>query len=228
LPFPDGDFDAVYHSHVLEHFPREGALRFLREAVRVLRPGGIMRVVVPDLEQIARVYLDKLVQGDEADHEWMLLEMYDQTVRTSSGGAMKMWLQSPPNGPFVRARIGAEADAVQQPRSLWQAIRARSPMDLARLARRQVARGVVRVVGGADALAALDEGGFRRSGEVHQWMYDALSLRRLLEQAGAGEVRRVDAFTSRIPDFARYHLDAADGVVRKPDSLFMEAARLPG
>src|SRR5439155_15263636 len=38
LPFPEGRFEAVYHSHVLEHLPRADGLRLLQECARVLRP----------------------------------------------------------------------------------------------------------------------------------------------------------------------------------------------
>ncbi|MYL84649.1 methyltransferase domain-containing protein [Desulfovibrio aerotolerans] len=37
IPFPDGLFDVVYHSHVLEHFSQVDATRFLRECLRVFR-----------------------------------------------------------------------------------------------------------------------------------------------------------------------------------------------
>ncbi|MDE1837659.1 MAG: class I SAM-dependent methyltransferase [Euryarchaeota archaeon] len=57
LPFADGTVDAVFTSHTLEHFPRWQAEQVAREAFRVLRPGGILRVTVPDLEVIARRYL---------------------------------------------------------------------------------------------------------------------------------------------------------------------------
>src|SRR6476646_9135325 len=50
LPFADASFDAVYHSHLLEHLPAEKALPFLRECRRVLKPGGTLRIAVPDLE----------------------------------------------------------------------------------------------------------------------------------------------------------------------------------
>jgi len=58
---------------------------------RLLRPQGVLRVVVPDLEQIARTYLTALEQAScsqewAANYEWIVLEMYDQTVRTQSGG----------------------------------------------------------------------------------------------------------------------------------------------
>jgi hypothetical protein len=70
-------------------------------------------------------------------------------------------------------------------------------------------------------------GQFRLSGEVHQWMYDRLSLGRLLSSAGFSDIRVCKAAESVITDFASYGLDAdAQGNVRKPDSLFMEARKL--
>jgi SAM-dependent methyltransferase len=45
LPFPDGTFDRVIASEVLEHIPDDSAA--MRELARVLRPGGAMAVTVP-------------------------------------------------------------------------------------------------------------------------------------------------------------------------------------
>ena len=45
LPFPDGTFDRVIASEVLEHIPDDTAA--MRELARVLRPGGTMAVTVP-------------------------------------------------------------------------------------------------------------------------------------------------------------------------------------
>lgn len=56
LPYPDGVLEAVFGSHVLEHLtPREGAA-LLREVHRVLRPGGILRISVPDLDGVIAAY----------------------------------------------------------------------------------------------------------------------------------------------------------------------------
>jgi predicted SAM-dependent methyltransferase len=57
LPFPDASFDAVFSSHTLEHLHRSEAVRLLRESYRVLKPGGRVRGVVPDLRAIVEEYL---------------------------------------------------------------------------------------------------------------------------------------------------------------------------
>jgi len=75
LPFATGSFDAIYASHLLEHLFLADALRLLRECHRVLRPGGTLRLVVPDLRTIVLEYLgerpfhdsDKLAAMPAAD-----------------------------------------------------------------------------------------------------------------------------------------------------------------
>src|SRR5262249_10215856 len=58
LPFPDGSVDAIFHEHVLEHFPADHGLLLLEECHRLLRPGGVLRVGVPDAGVYARSYVD--------------------------------------------------------------------------------------------------------------------------------------------------------------------------
>ncbi len=56
LPFPDESVDCLYSSHVLEHFFRDDAEKFLREAHRVLKRGGRIRITVPDLAHAVALY----------------------------------------------------------------------------------------------------------------------------------------------------------------------------
>ena len=82
-----------------------------------LRPQGVLRIVVPDLEQIARSYLTALEKASsdseewQANYEWILLEMYDQAVRNNSGGEMAAYLfrEHIPNQEFILKRCGTEA-----------------------------------------------------------------------------------------------------------------------
>lgn len=48
LPYDDGVVDAIFSSHVLEHFSYEQGLVVLRECHRVMKPGTVIRVLVPD------------------------------------------------------------------------------------------------------------------------------------------------------------------------------------
>jgi SAM-dependent methyltransferase len=85
VPYPDRSFEVVYHSHVLEHIDREAAPAFLEECLRVLRPRGVIRVVVPDLETLARRYLAAVDRsadhGDPGAHSAAIDEIFDQMVR---------------------------------------------------------------------------------------------------------------------------------------------------
>jgi len=57
LPFADGSVRYIYSSHTFEHFTPAESLAVAKECFRVLAPQGVLRIVVPDLEMIAREYL---------------------------------------------------------------------------------------------------------------------------------------------------------------------------
>lgn len=215
IPFADASFDGVYSSHFLEHLPRRLAPRFLAECRRVLVPGGVLRLVVPDLEQLARQYLaalDGALAGDreaETRYEWTVIELLDQLVRDRSGGeVVAYWSRDPmPAADYVQARVGAELDNF---RRAWPGGDRTHP----------AAVEPWEPVTPEQALA------FQEAGELHRWMYDRLSLSRLLLEAGFVAPRVCPAHESAIPGFARSHLDTEDdGRVRKPDSLYLEAEK---
>jgi predicted SAM-dependent methyltransferase len=62
LPFGTGQFDIVFSSHVLEHFGRNEYFEVLKEWVRVLKPDGELRLVIPSIawaaEQIMKGVVD--------------------------------------------------------------------------------------------------------------------------------------------------------------------------
>lgn len=242
IPFPTESFSVVYHAHVLEHFPRSQVPQFLGECRRVLKPGGIIRTVVPDLEQIARLYLSALEGALAEDpvaakrREWMVLELCDQMTRNKSGGEMANRLATldPELLEFVSSRLGVEmrwwrptngpigqvpSPVVQSRTRLRKFLSLfRSPAPWREFAMRQLLS--------RNDFLALQIGRFRQAGEIHQWMYDRIAISELLATAGFVEIERQTHLTSTIPDWAKWKLDSTDGDnPAKPDSLYMEAHR---
>lgn len=56
LPFPDNTFDIIYNKSFLEHLREPD--HFLKEAQRVLKPGGLILCLVPDWESNYKIYFD--------------------------------------------------------------------------------------------------------------------------------------------------------------------------
>jgi SAM-dependent methyltransferase len=57
IPCADDSAEIVYSSHMIEHLDRKEAQAFLLEAKRILRPGGVLRLAVPDISRLVNSYL---------------------------------------------------------------------------------------------------------------------------------------------------------------------------
>jgi predicted SAM-dependent methyltransferase len=57
LAFATESFHGILFQHVLEHFPRDGGIRILRECHRILVSDGVLRIAVPDAGLIVRTYV---------------------------------------------------------------------------------------------------------------------------------------------------------------------------
>ena len=235
LPFERDSFHAVYHSHVLEHLDRISGKKFLADCFRVIKPNGILRVVVPDLERIAIGYLEQLVEarssrlGADRRYEWAMLEMCDQMVRSASGGEMLAFLseREPYGRKYAEERCGAETrfivETIDQERQIAVA-ETKSKFRLQSLTQK-VRSWTIRLLIGKEALA-VQAGRFEISGEKHRWMYDSFSISEVLKAVGFSKIAVCNSIHSRIEDWGSFALDAdLCGVTYKPDSLFVEAVK---
>ena len=58
--FPDNEFSAIYASHIVEHIDYKDEMEStLKEWYRVLQPGGSLYVSVPDMDTLAKIFLEK-------------------------------------------------------------------------------------------------------------------------------------------------------------------------
>ena len=74
LPFPTDSFDVVYTEHLFEHleYPRD-ARHLLREALRVLKPGGQFSIVIPNFGDLLHAY----ARGDREFFAGVPMHLHD-------------------------------------------------------------------------------------------------------------------------------------------------------
>lgn len=59
LPFEENSVDLIYLSHAFEYFNRDEAVNVLAKWRKVLKPGGVLRLAVPDFGACAKLYVNK-------------------------------------------------------------------------------------------------------------------------------------------------------------------------
>jgi predicted SAM-dependent methyltransferase len=235
LEFPDDTFDAANAYHVFEHLTPEEGARLAAEVARVLKPGAVFRISVPDLEEICRSYLHHLdIASEEPSLEnirryrWTVMEIFEQMVREKTGGRMMEALKS---GEYDRDYLEAKysdvfrpllaAGAEHPPASEGAGSRPATP--------RAGSRGLYRRL--RRRMGRQPTGGSRDPGitkERVRWMYDRLSLRFLLEEARFVDIRQTDFKHSDIPNWERYDLDCSNLAERPIDPSVYIEGRKPG
>jgi SAM-dependent methyltransferase len=233
LPLPDNSAELVYSSHFLEHIPRDLVKHFLGECLRLLKPGGVLRLAVPDLENLCRSYLSHRDRGEHAQADFVVIELLDQCVRRDPGGELLRYFQALKLHPlgqrekisFVQERIGQDGMNDAQPLNLGKKARLvsllrRAPAKVERLWISAVLRLLPKAFRAQNvSLASI--------GERHHWLYDAYQLQHLLVAAGFESIKQCTASSSRFTGFPFHPLDVdADGRPRKGlETLFIEAQK---
>jgi predicted SAM-dependent methyltransferase len=240
VPLDDEVADFVYHSHVLEHLTREDGERFLQECYRILRPGGILRIAVPDLEDAAREYLRNIARCDAGepgaihDLEWSHIELYDQIAREDRDGEFGKYLhrENLPNKEYVIQRMGGLAERafriIEGDRKVGGGKNRQSFIKkLHRLFALDFYRNrILRFVLGSRDWKNLQVGRARNAGEVHKWMYDRITLGELLQISGFSQITVRSSSVSGWSAWAEQNLDQdKNGMAVHANSLYIETVK---
>jgi hypothetical protein len=233
FPFPDSSFEVVYSSHVLEHFDRHQGAFLISESFRVLTKGGVVRIVVPDLEGSVREYLRVLSMPDSPDkhrfYSWAIIELLDQLVRNRPQGEMGPYWDSVYSAndasmkDYVTSRTQNRPWIRPAPVSFLEKIKTVTPQKLATKCMYVYLSFISRLIP-----SSLRDVVFVHTaiGERHRWMYDEYGLGQLLHEVGFREIRRWAFDESRIPGFTSSFLDCEkDGKPYKNNSLYMEGVK---
>jgi predicted SAM-dependent methyltransferase len=91
LDYDSGEVDEIYASHILEHFGKHETAKVLRDWVDKLRPGGVLKIAVPDFDIISKAYVDQqkmdhspndLIMGGQTDENDFHKTIFNKTVLT--------------------------------------------------------------------------------------------------------------------------------------------------
>ena len=80
IPLPDNSVGEIYTSHTLEHVPWFNTIAALKEALRVLRPGGLIEIWVPNFAYIVECY-----QKGECGDKWRKFNRHGDPVTWVNG-----------------------------------------------------------------------------------------------------------------------------------------------
>ena len=131
LAYPDNSVSEIYASHVLEHFSHQLTDKVLAEWVRVLEPGGILRIAVPDFRKIAQWYQEKrrdlplqsyLVGGQEDAEDYHKAVFDEARLRwclTNAGLVdVKLWTSDAPDNSSFEVSLNLQGTK-PLPNDVW-------------------------------------------------------------------------------------------------------------
>lgn len=231
LPLSDEVADVVYSSHFLEHIPRTRVAGFLGECFRVLKPGGRIRLVLPDLDEICREYLLQRQNGCHGRADFVVLELLDQCVRTKTGGDLGLFLRTLVDSDrqnmrdYVADRTG---ELLREPAASGTEGRPRDRLPGTLKIRERLERLYCKAVISLLPSAFVEQNvSFAGLGERHAWVYDFHTLSVLLERAGFVAIERMGCDQTKIPEFPIVPLDMTkNGRPRKGlESMYVEAGK---
>lgn len=132
LPFPDDGIEAIFAEHLLEHFDYGAGFVLLVECRRVLQPGGILRIGVPDLERYIHAFYgrDPIIDDCRPGRPTRAIAlseiffhhghraMYD--YETLALACREAGFSSVEHSAFAQGRLGAEVDSeMRRPETLY-------------------------------------------------------------------------------------------------------------
>lgn len=111
--FDDNSVDLIYASHCLEHFYYAEILSVLKEWQRVLKKGGILRISVPDLDLLLKIYYDNEInpdyiipqllggQNNKYNFHYMVFNKNNLTIKLDEAGFSNIKRWTPNSSPMT-------------------------------------------------------------------------------------------------------------------------------
>jgi predicted SAM-dependent methyltransferase len=234
LPLKSESCSVVYSSHFLEHVPYSKVNNLLIETLRILKPGGILRLVLPDFEEMVSTYiaLRKKKEHDKAD--FLIMEIIDQCVRNVNGGELGCFYEKIKNHQdkykhlvkLINKRTGNHIKKLFKKKGNDS-----SPKNFQQILSSVISRikkYYIKIVLLALPSAFLAQNvSLAEIGERHHWVWDFYSLKKVLEAVGYSGVKKYSANKSLIKNFPFFPLDIDTKSLprRGIQSMYIEAIK---
>lgn len=201
IPFEDESFDAVYAMHIVEHLNYEENKNFVSEIFRILKYGSVARLSTPDLHNKVVQYFEAIENYKRQPNlfnyqrfQLALALLIDQQCRTRSGGKLEQIIKSKSVDQDYRSKGLDIFHSGENPKLIYNSLYPNN------MFKKIVDYGIRKYY---------DTIGFRHKQflEKEKWMFDDVSIKLLLSDAGFGEVSVCTPSISRIPNWNDYLLD---------------------
>lgn len=248
LPLPDNSVDLIYTSHFIEHIPYDQVNKFLSECRRILKPGGVIRIVTPDLVEMSREYLKKYDMGDYEKSLFLSVAMIDQCVRKKSGGELanlynkysSINISDNKMIDYIKLRTGEDLSKkifnnrankiysyAPHKKLFIKKLFAYTIHKLNLFKDRVKLLWFQWLVNRLPVAYKNQNMSFASIGELHHWLWDQKQLISALEESGFEKGKRYSHISSQISDFPFYPLDTSDNIHPRKgyESMFIEAEK---
>jgi predicted SAM-dependent methyltransferase len=236
LPVGDDSIELVYSSHLMEHLIREDCFNLLLESFRVLKPGGVIRLSLPDFEEMARAYVSYKDLGEPIKSQFVLTEIVDQCVRLTPSGRFPKWYKMANEDSdlkaFIELRTGIRFGEKSESNSpIPHEMHGESVDKLLALPRRLKSFSTKLYI----ALVLLLLPSWFRSyhvsratpGERHMWLYDFSEMSSVLAKIGFENVSKVLDQTTRssLKEVLTLDFDSRQRPKKGSSTMFIEASK---
>ena len=223
LPFKECSIANIYTSHFIEHVPLNKIKFLLNDLYKVLVPGGILRIVTPDFNEICDTYLKLINQKNLDEARFVKIELLDQLVRLKQGGLLGKKLRSFSRNnnlkmlEFANRRIGYNKN------QKFENLKKNTKFyKISKFIRQKYINTILNFLPSSFKDSNIS---YTEHAEKHTWVWDYDELKNELTKYGFINIRKKNFRESDILNF-KFELDVMDNKPRKgTQSMFVEAQK---
>lgn len=225
LPLDEGSISNIYTSHFIEHVPLSRLENFLKNCFKVLIPGGVIRIITPDFNEMCQSYVEALNESDKEKADFIKIEILDQLVRVKVGGTLRnklneyKKLDNKKMLNLVKERLGPDLNKKNNSRDLFK-------KSIYQRILNKIMLNYILIVSKFLPKAFRQQNlKFTNIGENHTWIWDKVDLTKELLQVGFSNITIKNLNESQIQNFP-FELDIDEGIPRKgSQSMCIEAIK---